>query len=69
MALSENENTYLELVQWVRILDVIFIGPVMIYGGLLVRDKRVKMALIFLGLMTVIFNAYNYYLHDKAKRG
>ena len=63
--MTEAERKYLHLVQWVRILDVVFIGPAMIYSGILVKDKRLKYIMIFLGLMTIIFNAYNWYLYNK----
>lgn len=63
--MTESERKYLHLVQWVRILDVVFIGPAMIYSGILVKNKRLKYIMIFLGLMTIIFNAYNWYLYNK----
>lgn len=63
--MTSTERQYLELVQWVRILDVVFIGPAMIYSGVLVKNRRLKYIMIFLGLMTIIFNAYNWYLYNK----
>lgn len=64
MAHTENEKKYLNLVQVVRVLDVVFIGPIMIYSGTKIKGAAGNI-MIFLGVATIIFNGYNFYLHNK----
>lgn len=45
--------------QFVRVLDVVFIGPLMIWGGLKLRGLG-GYTLAGLGAATVIYNARNY---------
>lgn len=48
--------------QWVRIADVIFIGPLMAYGGLELRREAPILGtmLAALGVATVLYNGRNY---------
>lgn len=52
-----------ELAQYVRILDVFAIGPLMIYAGLKAESlpKWAKLGLIFFGVTTIGYNAMNYF--------
>lgn len=47
--------------QWVRLLDVIAIGPLMAYGGYRLRQEEaiVGNGLIVLGVLTVLYNGRN----------
>jgi hypothetical protein len=49
--------------QWIRVLDVIAIGPVMIWGGMeWSKDRMVPgMTLAALGVGTILYNAYNFF--------
>lgn len=48
--------------QWVRIADVLLIGPLMVYGGLELRRQSPLLGLVLaaLGVSTVAYNARNY---------
>ena len=52
-----------ELAQYIRLLDVFAIGPLMIYAGLKADSlpKWAKVALIFFGVTTIGYNARNYF--------
>lgn len=45
--------------QWVRLLDVVFIGPIMIYAGS-ERGDWIGLILILLGAATMSFNLRNF---------
>lgn len=45
--------------QLIRLLDVVFIGPMMVWGGLRLRGPG-GYALAALGIATVIYNGRNY---------
>jgi hypothetical protein len=49
--------------QNIRIADVVFIGPLMIWGGLQLRDAHPVRgtALALLGVSTILYNARNYH--------
>ena len=56
-----------EKTQAIRIADVFFIGPLMVWGGLAVRDQAktltaqsAGMTLAVLGVATVLYNGRNY---------
>lgn len=53
--------------QWVRLLDVFFIGPYLIYSGqkLTQADKAILQAI---GIATIIYNGLNYIKYEKAKK-
>jgi len=53
--------------QLIRLTDVIFIGPFMIYAAnkLKGRDKAILKAL---GIATIIYNGINYIKYEKAKK-
>lgn len=48
--------------QWIRLADVFAIGPLMTYGGckLANTSKVPGAALAILGVLTVVYNGYNY---------
>lgn len=48
--------------QIVRVADVFFVGPLMIYGGRHLRKKQrlPGMTLEVLGWLTILYNGYNY---------
>ncbi len=56
--------------QWIRILDVFVIGPLMISGGmsLTARSPFWGVMLGAMGVGTVLFNGRNWWLVDQAKR-
>lgn len=45
--------------QWVRIADVVLVGPVMVWGGLRLRGP-LGWTLVALGVATVLYNGRNY---------
>ena len=53
--------------QAIRVADVVFIGPIMLWGGMQLMDRypRRGAALAGLGIATVLYNLRNYNL----KRG
>lgn len=53
--------------QLIRLVDVAFIGPFMLYaaGKLKGQDKTIMAAL---GIATIIYNAINYINYEKAKK-
>ncbi len=48
--------------QMVRLADVFFVGPVMIYGGLklMKTERAVGNILAALGVLTIVYNGYNW---------
>jgi hypothetical protein len=56
--------------QWVRVLDVFVIGPLMVAGGMSLTKKAPfwGVALGAMGIGTVLFNARNWLLVEQAKR-
>jgi hypothetical protein len=49
--------------QWVRVVDVFVIGPLMVWAGVKLARQRYRVAgasLAVLGVATVAFNARNY---------
>ena len=53
-----------------RVLDVLVIGPLMVAGGMALTKKSAfsGVALGAMGFGTVVFNAYNWWLVEQAKR-
>ena len=56
--------------QWIRVLDVVFIGPLMVAGGMSLTKKSpfFGVALGAMGIGTVLYNARNWWLVEEAKR-
>ena len=53
----------LEMTQWIRILDVVAIGPLMIYAGMKAEEELPRWArgaLVLFGIMTIGYNGMNY---------
>lgn len=48
--------------QWIRLADVVFVGPVMTYAGgkLVARSAVLGWTLVALGLGTIGLNGYNF---------
>jgi hypothetical protein len=47
--------------QWIRILDIVVIGPLMIYMGSLQDSQSISSALlIYFGATTIGYNLHNY---------
>ncbi len=53
--------------QSVRVADVFFIGPLMIWGGLRLRGEYPAAGAILAGLggATIVYNARNWYMRDR----
>jgi len=53
--------------QPVRLLDVIYVGPIMIYAGVKGKNLNpfVKWSLIGVGICTIIYNGANFYINEK----
>jgi len=46
--------------QWVRLVDVFWLGPTMIYGSLFIKNQFHRQALLIFGIATILFNGRNY---------
>lgn len=55
------------LKQPVRILDILVIGPLMLWGGLKLREENPTAGsiLALFGLTTIGYNAANYYIESR----
>lgn len=71
---EENENLhkadqvyFLYDPQPVRLLDVIYVGPVMIYAGIKGKNLNafVKWSLIGVGICTILYNGANFFINEK----
>jgi hypothetical protein len=53
--------------QPVRLLDVIYVGPVMIYAGVKAKNINafVKWSLIGVGICTILYNGANFYINER----
>lgn len=72
MTCTPAELDRVQKTQLVRIADVLLIGPLMIIGGheLTKQDRPVAGNLLsFFGLSTMLYNAKNWYVIDRARRG
>jgi hypothetical protein len=50
--------------QLIRVADVVFIGPAMMYGGDVLAKKghkNVGYTLVALGVFTILYNGFNWY--------
>lgn len=56
--------------QPIRLLDVVLIGPLMVYGGarLAEREALAGNALAILGLLTVVYNGANWVRVERSSR-
>ena len=63
LELSRVELNKVAKTQGVRLLDVFFLGPLMIYSAsqLPQRNKAAKAALLFFGVTTTLYNLNNYF--------
>ncbi len=60
----------LKTTQQVRLVDVFFVAPVLLFASTKVEDKMLKLALYGLGWATLIYNGYNYlYYQNLLKNG
>lgn len=55
--------------QGVRLLDVFLIGPLCIYGGVLLANKHpiVALGLVIIGAATISYNGKNYIVESRKK--
>lgn len=47
--------------QWVRLLDIFFFGPILIYVGIRESNLALKVILILMGASTMSYNLRNYW--------
>jgi uncharacterized membrane protein len=53
--------------QFLRIVDVLFLGPLMIYASTRTNEKPLKTALLISGALVIVNNAQNYYLNSSLR--
>jgi hypothetical protein len=53
--------------QFLRVVDVLFLGPLMIYASTRTNEKPLKAALLISGAMVILNNATNYYLNSSSR--
>jgi len=59
----------LKTTQQIRLVDVFFISPVLLFASTKVEDRMLKLALYGLGWATLIYNGYNYlYYQNQIKK-
>jgi hypothetical protein len=46
--------------QWVRLVDVFAVGPLMLIAARETRTPWIRAGLVVFGVATVVYNAYNY---------
>lgn len=64
--LARRENLLGIDVQHVRLIDVFFIAPVLIYAGFQPSlPKALRVTLVVLGVATIIYNGHNYLINRK----
>ena len=63
--MAENDDVK---AQDVRVMDVIFLGPMMIIASTMVKDPYMKVTLAVGGLGTVVYNAVNHARIEARKR-
>jgi hypothetical protein len=62
MEVRVNQVYHLFDPQPIRLLDVVFIGPLMIYAGVEGNfDPAIKFSLIAVGFATIFYNGINYH--------
>jgi hypothetical protein len=67
---AESFSTRTGKAQWVRVLDVLVIGPLMVAGGMSLTQKSPFWGVMLgaMGVGTMTFNARNWVLVERAKR-
>ncbi len=51
--------------QWVRVLDVLVYGPLLIYTSIYaVQNEALSLALLFMGVTTIAYNGKNYWIQQ-----
>ena len=57
--------------QTVRVLDIVFVGPAMIWAGVELREKQPELAVVlgFLGVATMGYNAWNFWRYNQIQDG
>jgi len=64
--LTQRANPFGLTVQDIRLLDVVFVAPVLIYAGFREElPKPLRYTLVALGIATLIYNGHNYLLNKK----
>ena len=58
-AVTQNSCLEVEKAQWIRWADILFIAPLMIYAGTVIKNKNLKILLIVMGILTLLYNAGN----------
>lgn len=53
--------------QTVRLVDVFFIGPFMIYIGLRDKNPVFTITSVFIGMATIVYNGFNYITYKQNK--
>ena len=51
--------------QFLRVIDVLVLGPLIIYSSTKINEKPLKAALLISGALIIINNGRNYYLNLK----
>ena len=51
-------------ISYTRILDVFLLGPLKLYLINFVKDINLKIILFIIGILTIIFNAHNFFIYD-----
>lgn len=59
--------TEIQKSQFLRIVDVLFLGPLMIYASTRTNEKPLKTALLISGALVIFNNAQNYYLNSSSR--
>lgn len=63
-----NNNSNLSEIQksqFLRVVDVLLLGPLLIFASTKVKEKPLKSALVISGVLVIANNATNYYLNIK----
>lgn len=58
--LKQETVTEYQKSQLIRLIDVLLIGPVLIYSGFREQNVYLKAGLIIIGILTILYNAKNY---------
>jgi predicted RNA-binding protein associated with RNAse of E/G family len=64
--IDNNSNlTEIQKSQFLRVVDVLFLGPLLIYASMRTNEKPLKSALLLSGVLVIANNATNFYLNIK----